>query len=283
MTCDGWKAPPIDLALPHGEVHVWRGSLEETSVSVARLESVLCEQEMLRADRWRFERDRRRFVVARGTLRTLLGRYLGVDPASVRFGYGRYGKPVLLDQPGQGRLCFNVAHSEDLALYLFARDQEVGVDLERVRPIRQMEQVARCCFSEFERAALQRVHPSERTEAFYACWTRKEAYAKARGDGLALRLDSFDVSLAPGEPARLLGVRPSPDGGSRMPGPWSLRSLDPGSGYVGALAVEGPIGVLERWQVPNAPRMRQSRVWTQDDKIGRRPVSGPVTPVESTR
>jgi 4'-phosphopantetheinyl transferase len=210
------------------------------------MERLLSADEAQRAARYGFARDRRRFVVARATLRILLGRYLNLEPGRVRFCYGTHGKPALDALQCEGDLRFSLAHSEDLALYAIASGREVGVDLEWVRPLADLRQIAETFFSARERAALFELEPAHRPEAFYACWTRKEAYLKARGEGLALPLDQFDVSLAPGEPARLLGVRGDPRERQR----WSLHALAPAAGCVAALAVEGHRWKLGRWQCP---------------------------------
>jgi 4'-phosphopantetheinyl transferase len=283
-----WKTPPVDLTLSYGEVHVWRAALDVPAVPLQSLECVLCKGEAHRACRFRLARDRRRYIATRGTLRLLLGRYLEADPAEVRFVYGEQGKPALAAQTGEGCLCFNVAHSGDLALWSFARDREVGVDLEQVRAIPQMEQIAKHFFSAREYAELQRVDPSQRVGAFYACWTRKEAYVKARGAGLALPLDSFSVSLAPGEPARLVGVSPSLPGDGGELDRWSFWALTPAPGYVGAVAVEGAVCALDRWQVPGLfherlVRERVSQARADLDTSRQRQVSVPLTPMESTR
>lgn len=254
-----------DLALSHDQVHIWRAALDVPASHLHDLGRLLCEDEVCRASRFRFERDRRRFVAARGTLRILLGRYLALDPAEVRFQYGAYGKPSLAAHTSAVDLRFNVTHSEDLALYAFACGREVGVDLERIRPVPEMEQIAEGFFSARERAALKSLEPGQRLDAFYACWTRKEAYIKARGEGLALPLDRFDVSLAPGEPARLLDVRrlnshrrQTTD--RRELERWSLHALAPAPGYAAALAIEGACSALDCRQVPTSTRMAEARL-----------------------
>jgi 4'-phosphopantetheinyl transferase len=169
-------------------------------------------------------------VVCRGTLRTLLGRYLWQDPRRLHFTYGFHGKPSLA-----GKLRFNVAHSDRLALIAMAHDREVGVDLERVRPLAAADEIARQYFSVLEQQALHALPRRLRTKAFFQCWTRNEAYVKATGAGLALPLNRFDITLQPGQPADLLV---NPDSPTKL-GQWTLRQLSPGPGYLGAIAVEG--------------------------------------------
>jgi 4'-phosphopantetheinyl transferase len=161
---------------------------------VRGLEQMLSHDEIARAERFHFERDRRRFVVGRGLLRAILGRYMGIESERLRFRYGEYGKPYLAEEYGGKALQFNVAHSQDMALYAIARDREVGVDIEYIRPFPNLMQIAEQFFSARENIALQAVPEHLKDEAFFTCWTRKEAYIKARGDGLSLPLDRFDVS-----------------------------------------------------------------------------------------
>ena len=141
-------------------------------------------------------------------------------------------------------LRFNLSHSQGLALYAVTRGREIGVDLECIRPISDAEQIAERFFSAHENAVFRTIPAHEKPKAFFNCWTRKEAYLKALGDGLARPLDEFDVSLAPGEPAKLLRIEGAPQEASR----WSLNRLEPGSGYVAALAVEGYGYQLKCWQ-----------------------------------
>jgi len=246
-TLDGlWNAPPADMAVSNDEVHVWRASLDLAESEVQRLAQTLSADERTRSERFYFERDRQRFIAGRGMLRQILGRYLGIDPSRLRFRYGAHGKPALAEPAGERGLRFNVSHSQGLALYAVTCNREVGVDLERVRPISNADRIAERFFSSQENAALRALPANLKCEGFFTCWTRKEAYIKARGDGLSFSLDQFDVSLAPGAPAALLDVRGHPQEVSR----WSLLELIAGSGYVAALAVEGHHWRLKCWQWP---------------------------------
>jgi 4'-phosphopantetheinyl transferase len=232
--------------LESDEVHVWRAALNLDTPRLTRLERTLSEDEHARAERFHFPQDRQRFVAARGLLRTLLGRYLGGEPGQVLFCYGPQGKPALAGESGGETLRFNVSHSGELVLYAVSRGRELGIDIERLRPDFATEQIARRFFSAGEVAALQTLPAGEQRQAFFACWTRKEAYLKARGDGLSLDLKQFEVSLAPGKPAALLSTKHDPQEVLR----WSLRDLTPGPGYVAALAVEGHDWRLRCWQWP---------------------------------
>jgi 4'-phosphopantetheinyl transferase len=223
------------LTLARDEVHVWRASLEQPGARVGELRALLSPEEKGRAARFHFEKDRAHFVVARGVLRTLLGLYLGSRPAELNFTYSPFGKPALaLDRPSAPPILFNVSHSGGLALYAFTRGREVGVDVEQARADFAGEEIAARFFSAREVECLRAVGQDLRTEAFFNCWTRKEAYIKAIGEGLSRPLDSFAVSLTPGEPAALLY-----SANASEPSRWSFRELKPAPGYAAALAVEG--------------------------------------------
>lgn len=226
-------------ALPADEVHVWRVELEPSADEVAELARTLAEEERERAARFHFARDRRRYVVARATLRRILAGYLDADPSEVAFTYAAAGKPELARPsaaPGAGpALRFNVSHAHERALVAVNWGRRIGVDIEWIRSIEDREGVARRFFSEGERFDLETLGEAERGVAFFTCWTRKEAYLKATGAGVTAALDGFRVSLLPGEPARLLETRDDPDERDR----WTLAEVPCGEGYVGALAVEG--------------------------------------------
>ncbi len=231
MAVSGFPRPQINLS--SSEVHVWLAPLDQLHVS--QLAQTLSEEELARAGRFHFRRDRERFIACRSLLRTILSRYLCVEPHQLRICYGTYGKPYLEEEVEKNKLQFNLSHSHGLALYAFTRGRKIGVDLEYIRRMPDFSQIAARFFSQNEYAALNALPESQRQEAFFYCWTRKEAYIKAIGNGLMHPLNSFDVSLAPGEPACLLNVEGDPEEASR----WSLKSLNPVPGYVAALAVVG--------------------------------------------
>lgn len=230
-----WQPRSPQLTLRDNEVHVWRASLDPPAETLARLCETLAPDERRRTERFYFPELRRRFAAGRGLLRAILAAYLHREPASLEFTYNAQAKPALAGAAAKGEVRFNLSHSHGLVLYAVTRGREVGVDVEHLRPEFAGEQIAERFFSPNETAALRALPPELRTEAFFCCWTRKEAYIKARGLGLALALDDFDVSLAPGAPAALLATRDDPRQATR----WSLRALNPGPGYAGALAVEG--------------------------------------------
>jgi 4'-phosphopantetheinyl transferase len=217
------------------EVHVWRMVLDAPLARVERLRQTVAAEELARAERFRFEKDRRRFTVARGTLRAILSRYLSIPPGRLRFLYGPRGKPRLAEETGGSRLRFNLAHSHGRALCVVTAHREVGIDLERIVPDIEDDLITTHLFSSGEVAAFSAFPPERRLEMFYRFWTQKEAYVKGTGDGLHLRLDQFEVAFAPGEPPALRGVVGFPEEAAR----WSLHELHPWPGYAAALAVEG--------------------------------------------
>lgn len=241
-----WPSRPGKLSLPTTCVDVWLGSLEQPPEVVESLRDPLSTDERARADRFHFEKDRRHFIVARGGLRKLLGSYLGIAPNVIRFDYADHGKPRLAVALRQQlpQLKFNLAHSGGLAVYAFTTLGEIGVDLERIKPELIGDDIARRFFSAAEVASLDRLDAQARALAFFTCWTRKEAFIKAKGMGLTLALDQFDVSLSPGEPAALLGTRWNENEAAR----WSLRALEIGTGYVGAVALEAHDWRLNCWE-----------------------------------
>jgi 4'-phosphopantetheinyl transferase len=238
-----WALPPSPVFLSGDEVHLWRASLRISPAVLQTLLMYLSPDEAKRAAQFRFPRDREHFIAARGILRTLLAQYLLVDPASLCFSTNAYGKPALLPTLNTSNLCFNLSHSHELALFAFSYSRDLGVDVEYRRREIEYDQLARFCFSLYEQQVFFSLAGELKHEAFYNCWTRKEAYVKARGLGLSLPLTLFDVSLLPSEPARLLESREAPTEVAR----WSLRSLAPGLEYAGALAVEGQEWLLRSW------------------------------------
>jgi 4'-phosphopantetheinyl transferase len=254
-----WCTPPTFPTLSLHDVHVWRANLDQSAERIQQLAQILSSDEKARAERFYFEQHRQRFIVGRGLLRTLVGSYLGLVPAQLQFTYGDRGKPTLATLPsppqnsppqskgGQGgvqTLRFNLSHSSNLVLYAFTLNREIGIDIEQIRPMPELEQLSQRFFSPQENAALLALPPEQRNGAFFNCWTRKEAYIKAMGDGLALSLDRFEVSLAPGEPARLVSI----DGDTQLARRWSLQELNPGAGYAAAIATEGHDWQMSCWQ-----------------------------------
>ena len=239
---DVWCESPATLRLSDGQVHVWRVSLDIPPAVLESMWLTLSSDEQERANRYRFARHRQAFIARRGRLRNLLGRYLGYDPTSLQFSYSQYGKPALQPEAA-GQLCFNLSHSQGLALFAFARDVDIGVDIERLRTDFDHLELAERFFSPREREELNALPIAIHPQAFFLCWTRKEAFIKAHGEGLSLPLDHFDVNLTPGEPARLVTTRL----GLEPPEQWSIFNLEPAPDYRAALAIRGQDYELQCW------------------------------------
>jgi len=242
-----WSVPTRQPRLESGEVHVWNVDLERPADELERLERLLPETELRRAARQPFETRRRDLVVSAAALRAILAAYLDADPRAARFHVDPGGKPRL--DPGWTAepLTFNLTHSRGRALVAVTREREVGVDVERLRRDLPMDRLAARFFSPREIAALRGTPEEILPAAFFACWTRKEAYVKARGSGLfgGHPLQSFAVSVEPGAGPVELKI-PGHEGEA---GRWGLESLDAGPGYAAAVAVEGPFRVLTfRWE-----------------------------------
>lgn len=200
-------------------------------------------EERERAARFRLALHRRRFVAARGALRRILGGYLGMPPAELHFTYGPHGKPAL---PAHPELSFNLSHSEDLALLAVTCGPPVGVDVERLRRLDNLEGLARRVLSGRERRRLAALPPEQRQAAFHRAWTRKEAYLKARGEGIFRGLERVEVTFEPGAPPRLVAAADDP----LTTAFWTLCSLEPAPGFIAAVAVAGPVGEPEGWREP---------------------------------
>ncbi|MFN8492894.1 MAG: 4'-phosphopantetheinyl transferase superfamily protein [Caldilineaceae bacterium] len=245
ITAFSWQPAPDALLLPANEVHVWRMPLDWPAAQVAQLRRYLNSEEQQRADRFHFPQHRAHYTAARAVLRILLGRYLQVAPQAVSFTYNAYGKPALGTADTQPQLHFNVSHSGALALYAFTYNRPVGVDVEQMRANVDFLGLSKQVFSAQEQQLFRMLPPAQIMDAFYNGWTRKEAFIKAKGMGLSLPLEQFDVTMTPGEPARLCATAFDPADVNR----WSMTELAPGEGYKGALVVEGSHWVLQCWQL----------------------------------
>ena len=234
------KAP---LALPEDEVQIWRVDLEAIRAAEPRWQALLSSDESTRASRFHFPVDCQRFVATRALLRTILGGYLATDPKRLNFFYSKKEKPSLGPPNDSVDVTFNVSHSGGIALLAFARRKEIGIDVEQVREDFDVEAIARRFFSAREQEQLAALPNDEKFEAFFRCWTRKEAYIKATGDGLSIPLHQFDVSIAPGHSNALLSTRPDNSEAAL----WSLREIPAGPGYVAALCVCGREWHLKNW------------------------------------
>lgn len=236
------SSTPARLSPPGpGEVRVWLTKLDPGAAVVDRLFAVLSPDERKRAARFHFRRDAMRWIVGRTTLRAVLGHCVGTDPAAIAFDYGEKGKPALA---GPTDLQFSVTHSAEVAAYAVTVGAPVGVDVERLRPLDQLESIAEHTFSRRECEVLRGLPVQLRLAGFFNCWTRKEAYVKARGEGLSYPLQRFSVSLEPGAPARLESVDDAPGHVQA----WTMEALPLPPGFAGAVVVAThPARVVCEW------------------------------------
>ncbi len=237
-------ASPSGLATD--EVHLWIADLDAPMFTFPTLTETLSADEKARARRFHFERDKRRLVARRGTLRAILGFYLAVDPNRLRFCYGRHGKSGLADGVSGGVIQFNVCSSDGVAVYAFTRIRKIGVDIEHVHDMPEMDGLAAQFFSEREYDTFRRLPKGVRKKAFYNCWTRKGAFIKAIGTGFHHPLKSFDVSLMPDEAARISAIRGDPT----TIGRFSIQDLKVFPGFTSALVMEGQGWYSEGWLYP---------------------------------
>ena len=230
------------------EIHVWDVDLNQPDEQYAALTGLLAADEVARANAFHFERDRRHFTIARAALRIVVGSYLNQSPHAVTFAYHPLGKPSLA---GESSLQFNVSHSHQRAVYAFGLDHLLGVDLEYVRSVMDMDGIPRQNFSTRENTVFSALPAQRKQRAFFNCWTRKEAYIKALGEGLSHPLDSFDVTFLPDEPACLRWVRGQPD----EPARWTLSAFELDGGYVGAIATRQVVSqvVCRSWAMADTP------------------------------
>jgi 4'-phosphopantetheinyl transferase len=234
------KAP---LSLPDDEVQLWRIDLEALGPAESRWQELLSSDELERASRFHLPRDRQRFVTSRALLRTILAAYLATEPGTLNFSFSKNDKPSLGPAHAGSNIAFNISHSGGVALLAFTRGREIGVDVEQARSNFDVEAIARRFFSPAEQKQLADVPAEKRPDAFFRCWTRKEAYIKATGNGLSLPLSQFDVALEPGASNALLATRPDISEAGR----WQLREVPGGPGYIAALCVRGQDWKLNDW------------------------------------
>jgi len=228
------------VVLQEGVAHACVVPLYAGPQTVRRMYALLSPAERVRAARFAFDRDRRTFVMSHGILRRVLGKVCHDNPARLRFRQGLRGKPYLVDAPPG--LQFNLSHTEGFCLVGVTRGAAIGVDVERVRATDDMPQLVRQCFSAAEQREFDALPQADRCRAFFKGWTRKEAFIKAIGDGLSYPLESFDVSLHPDRPARLLAI----GGSGTAADAWTMDALEPAPDVQAAVAIAAP-GVTIRW------------------------------------
>jgi 4'-phosphopantetheinyl transferase len=245
MTADYlWNPPPPKLTLSSNEIHIWCANLDLSIEQIEMFSLTLSADEKIRAQRFHFERHKKFFIAARGILRAILSRYLDIEPHQVRFNYGTRGKPEIAEIYGFKNLEFNLSHSEEIALYAITNASKIGIDIEKIRPITDAEQIAKRFFSAKEYTWLSELSPSEKPAAFFSLWTCKEAYLKAIGEGLAFGLDRFEISISPNESPKIISIQGNYQAGI----PWVLQQLNPVFGYVGSVAVKADNPCFNYWQ-----------------------------------
>lgn len=235
------KRTQQSLNLSLNEIHLWHVHIPEHIERLVMYEALLDEQEKHKADRFRFEKDRNCSIIARGVLRKLLGSYLEKEPEGVRFVYGDFGKPEVSNDEG---IAFNISHARDAIVLGFVKNNWIGVDVEFLDQKIDPLNIAKHFFSDEEKRALEEVSKENRVEGFYNCWTRKEAFIKAVGDGLSFPLDQFVVSLKPKVKAALLCTKWDKNEKNK----WTLQSSNPEQEYVSAFAVKGKVSETKFWR-----------------------------------
>jgi 4'-phosphopantetheinyl transferase len=229
-----WRAGPVP-PMNAGDVHIWLADLNPSAEFVQQLGTILSDDEHQRARRFHFERDRRRFVAGRGTLRLILAQYLKCPPQDIQFFYEAAGKPYLCCSDGEPKVQFNVSHSQDTALIGICLEHRIGVDIEFKNPDRATLEVARLFFAPEEIAALADLPAQAQCDAFFAIWAMKEAYIKGRGEGVSLGLDTFAVTVDRDGLPSLLRSSHGEDERKR----WRFWTIDAGRAFAAALVVEG--------------------------------------------
>jgi 4'-phosphopantetheinyl transferase len=227
-----WDNPGETNVIQFGDVHIWRMRLDQSMSQLLRLEQILSTDERKRADQFHFERHRRRFLVGRWFLRSVLGRYVNSEPSQLRFFYSDRGKPFL-KAPHNHSVGFNLSHSHEMALCAVTLNQAVGIDVEYIRPIPEGEQLAQRLFTSQEYKIIRSVSPERRQRMFFNLWTVKESYLKATGEGLA-GLDTVEIRLSPDLRKITLEID-----GERQPSQWSVYPFTPEYEYTAALVAEG--------------------------------------------
>jgi 4'-phosphopantetheinyl transferase len=246
-----WPAAPAELRLVGHEIHVWASSLSVSSDVLTGLTATLSPLEKEHAGKFKFDLHRNRFIAGRGLLRTILGRYLQISPSKLDFAYSPQGKPALDLKSGGAGLHFNLAHTEDLALFVVTRVGPVGVDVESIRPVKEMSDLVARFFSQRENELFQKLPTSTKPRAFFNLWIRKEALLKAAGEGIMCSLNLVEVSFLPDEPARVLAI----SGDSEKAASWSLHALSPAPGFVGAVAIQARNTSLRCWNSNDVGRL----------------------------
>jgi 4'-phosphopantetheinyl transferase len=228
--------------LSDNEIHIWIANLDQ--IILRGDEERLPLSERIRADKYHYQIHKNRYLTQHTLLRLIIGHYQGIGFFEGEFYLGEHGKPYLSGINGKDTICFNISNSESMGIFAFSKNREIGVDIEFVRDIPEMDKIVEQIFSAQEKDFFRSLPENRKKKAFYICWTRKEAFLKATGDGLVQSLDKFNAELIPGKPTRLLRVAED----SKIESRWSIQNLKPAPRYVGALAVKSHLLETKRWQ-----------------------------------
>ncbi|WP_353929040.1 4'-phosphopantetheinyl transferase HetI [Okeanomitos corallinicola TIOX110] len=231
-----WLPAPQNLHLSSSDVHIWKINLKQSELQIQALKETLSSDEIARSERFYFPEHRQRFIVGRGSLRLILGGYLNVEPIEIEFDYHQRGKPFLAPKFLDSRLFFNISHSQDLGLLGVSYQQLIGVDVEYMRPMSDLENLAQRFFLAQEYEIIKSLNSVEKQQVFFRYWTCKEAYLKATGDGL-VKLENIGIDLTPTQPAQLLVV-----------GNWQLQELIPADNFAAAVVVANNHNNFQFWQ-----------------------------------
>ena len=229
-----WHIPSGQPPLSQDEIHVWASCLDVAPTASAVFGASLSEGERMRAKKFRFQQHKSRFIVGRGLLRAIMSHYLQVEPARVEFKYNLQGKPELTRPFDSSGIHFNLAHSEDLALFTVTTIGPVGIDVERIQANKDARELVKWFCSPCEQELFENLAPQEKQLAFFNLWTRKEAFLKATGEGIAQLLSQVEVAFQPGKPARFIAVSGDSERASR----WSVRDLSLGPDFAAAVAIQ---------------------------------------------
>jgi len=249
---EGWSLPVEPMRLDPRHVHLWAAVLEEFVDEVSKFRDLLSSVEQTAAQKFRFDKDRNRYVIRHGVLRLIMSRYLRQPPSEIEFHLGAYGKPELRGNGAGTPLFFNTSHSADVAVFAIASACPIGVDVESTREIPEIEVIARRFFLSGETRTLMDLPAESRVQAFYACWTRKEALLKATGKGITEDLEKVEVTLAPQDEPRVVSISGEPGAHEQ----WRLQPFSPALGYVGCLAYRNSVLALNSWRVAKSTLWR---------------------------
>jgi 4'-phosphopantetheinyl transferase len=232
-----WLPAPANLTLSSNDVHIWKINLKQPDSQIQSFRATLSTDEIARADRFYFPEHRQRFLVGRGSLRHILGKYLNIEPSQVEFAYQQRGKPILAAKFANSGIFFNISHSQDLGLCGVSHQQLIGVDLEYMRPTSDLDNLAKRFFSSKEYEVIKLLAGEQKQQVFFRYWTCKEAYLKATGDGL-VDLEKIEIELTPTIPAQL-----------NVAGDWELRELIPADNFTAAVVVAHHESKFHFWEL----------------------------------